>query len=438
MHPPLPRLTILLLLLLIPALPVSAQNFKIAKIEFEGLKRLSADVVIATTGLKIGEQFQLAALDAAAQRLVDSGQFKNVAYRTRPNKDQITIIFQVEEVAKVVSSRVIFDNFIWFTDTELIAAVQRELPTFDGTAADTGDTINRVIKALQRFLHEKQIEATVTHITSQDVAGSQTQEHVLTVNGIPLPICTLNFPGATNITEAKLRESAKQLRNDEYSRKFVHLFAEKNLIPLYREVGQLKATFSPPLAKPEATATCKNGVEVTIPVDEGSIYKWNKAIWTGNTALTAQELDPLLGMRPGEPTNGVKLDQSPKAIQKAYGRKGYLLVKVNSAPEFDEQAQSVVYKMDVVEGPQFRMGRVIPRGFNETEIKQIQEKFELKAGQVYDTDYLEDFSKKHIGGIVRETILQRQAQGKTAPTLKWDYKIDRTTLTVDVIIEMTN
>ena len=85
------------------------QNFKIAKIEFEGLNRLSIDEMITTTELKVGQQFELAALDNAAQRLVDSGFFKNVAYRTKPNRDQITITFVVEE-AKVATSRVIFDN----------------------------------------------------------------------------------------------------------------------------------------------------------------------------------------------------------------------------------------------------------------------------------------------------------------------------------------
>lgn len=438
MHPPLPRLIILLTVLLIQALPVAAQqNFKIAKIEFEGLNRRSLDEMIATTGLKIGEPFQLAALDAAAQRLIDSGFFKNVAYRTRPNKDQITIIFQVEE-AKVASSRVVFDNFIWFTDVELIVAVKRELPSFEGTAPDTGNTVDRIIKALQRFLHEHRIEATVTHMTSQDDPNSPIQEHVFTVNGVPLPICTLNFPGAKNIAEAKLRESSKELRDSEYSRKFVSAFAKNNLIPLYREAGQLKAAFSPPLAKPEATATCKSGVELTIPVDEGHIYKWTKAEWTGNAALTAQELDPLLEMRPGEPANGVKLDQAPKAIQKAYSRKGFLLVKVNSGPEFDEQAQSVVYKMNVVEGPQFRMGRLITRGFNETETKQINAKWELKTGEIFDMGYLEEFSKKHVGEILRENFRQRQAQGKPAPNLKWDYNLDRQALTADVILALTN
>ncbi|HEU5460527.1 MAG TPA: POTRA domain-containing protein, partial [Pyrinomonadaceae bacterium] len=419
-------------------LPVAAQqNFKITKIEFEGLSRLSPDEVLANTGLKIGEAFSLASLDAAAQRLVDTGLFKNVGYKTRPTKDQITIIFQVEE-AKVASSRVVFDNFIWFTNEELIGAVKRELPSFDGTAPDTGNTVDRIIKALQRFLHEQKIEATVTYMPLQEVPNSPVQEHVFTVNGVPLPICTLNFPGAQNITEAKLRESSQELRSSEYSLTFVRSFANRNLIPLYREVGQLKAMFSPPLAKPETTATCKSGVEIAIPVDEGHIYKWNKAEWTGNTALTAQELDPLLGMQAGQPANGRKVDQASRTIQKAYGRKGFLMVKLKSVPEFDEQALSVIFKMDVVEGPQFRMGRLNTRGFSESETNQINAKWELKTGEVYDEGYSDEFLKKHLGEILRDNFQQRAAQGKPAPSIKTEDKPDRKALTVDVTIVLTN
>ena len=435
MQLPLSRLIVILLILVLPV--AAQQNFKIAKIEFEGLNRLSADEVLANTGLKIGEPFSLAALDAAGQRLFDTGFFKNVGYKTRPNKDQITIIFQLEE-AKVSSSRVVFDNFIWFTDEQLMGAVKRELPSFDGTAPDTGNTTDRIIKALQRFLHEQKIEATVTHMTSQDDPSSRVQEHVFTVNGVPLPICTINFPGAQNISEAKLRESSKDLRNTEYSRSFASSFAKNNLIPLYREVGQLKAAFSPPLAKPEATATCKSGVELTIPVDEGLIYKWNKAEWTGNTTLTAQELDPLLGMQTGRPANGRKLDQSLGLVERAYGRKGFLMVKVRSVPEFDEQAQSVIYKMSVVEGPQFRMGQLSTKGFSESEANQIIAKWELKTGEIFDNGYFNDFAKKHLGEILRDTLRQRGAQGKAPPSVKPEYKPDRKTLTVDVTLVMSN
>jgi|RhiMetdeSRZDD1v2_1073273.scaffolds.fasta_scaffold11474_8 outer membrane protein insertion porin family len=413
------------------------QTFKIAKIEFEGLNRLSLDEMIATTGLKVGEQFELSALDAAAQRLVDSGFFKNVAYRTRPNRDQITITFIVEE-SKVTTSRVVFDNFIWFSDTELVAAVQREVPTFSGTAPDNGDTIERITKALQRFLHEHQIESTVSYMASQDSPASISQEHVFSVNGIPMPICTLHFPGASNISEAKLIESSKSLFGNDYSNKYVSLFSVKTLVPLYQEVGQLKAAFSPPLAKPEESANCKSGVDLTIPVDEGPIYKWDKAEWSGNTALTNQQLTELLGMQTGQPANGVKIDKAAREIQKAYGRKGYLMAFLRGTPNFDDKAQTVSYRMDVREGPQFHMGQFITKGFPEGVDKRIHERWGLKPGEVFDDGYSMEFSKNQFSEALRPLYLERRAQGKPAPNLKWNRNLNRTALTVEVVLELTN
>src|SRR6185436_1328515 len=78
---------------------------KIGKIEVEGLEKLTADQVVATTGLKIGAIFSIPELDAAGQKLFDSGLFAKVAYRTSTKANLVTIVFQVEE-SKGGNSRV--------------------------------------------------------------------------------------------------------------------------------------------------------------------------------------------------------------------------------------------------------------------------------------------------------------------------------------------
>ena len=244
------RFIVLAVICLLFVAPTAAaqQRFTIAKIEFEGLERLSPDEVLATTELKLGQQFDLAALDAAAQRLIDSGMFKNVGYKTRPTGNQMTITFRVEET-KLKSSRVIFDNFIWFSDAELIAAIRQDVPTFSGIAPDEGDTLDRIRKSLQRFLHEHKIETTVSHITSQDSPGSPIVEHVFSVTDVSMPICTLHFPGAASVTEQKLIADARELMGTEYSNKFVGLFVVNNLSKIYRELGHLKVAFAPAAAR---------------------------------------------------------------------------------------------------------------------------------------------------------------------------------------------
>ncbi|HZJ45014.1 MAG TPA: POTRA domain-containing protein [Pyrinomonadaceae bacterium] len=432
-------------LLLIPALflisslvTVRAQEpAKIGKIEFEGLKRYSTEEVLATSTLKVGEAFDVATLDSAAQKLADSGLFKNVAYRTRNNKGLVTITFQIEETS-VPASRVIFDNFIWFTDTELIAAIKRDVPSFSGTAPDNGDIADRITRSLQTFLHENKIEASVSYLSSQDSLESAVQEHVFSVNGIPMPMCTLHFPGATNISEQRLIENSKTLIGGEYSSKFVSIFTLKNLFPLYREAGQLKAAFSPPLPKPEATATCKSGVEVTLPVDEGSIYKLGTTKWSGNTSLSSSQLDALLSVKSGQIANGVRLDKDLAGAQKAYGRQGFLLARIRPHPEFEDGAQIVNYSFDISEGPQFRMGKLILQGFGDSVSKQISEHWRLKTGEIFDNGYEEEFLKNELGELLRPIYLERRSQGKPAPSAKSSMKLNRETLTVDLTLELAN
>src|SRR6266576_2891436 len=135
---------------------------KIAKIEIEGLARLSADEVIATSGLKTGVPFSLEELDAAGQRLVDSGLFAKVGYRTSTKGNLMTVVFQVEE-AKGGQSPVVFDNFVWFTNDQLTAAIKREVPSFDGMAPDSGNMTDQITLALQNLLKEHQIGGTVEY-----------------------------------------------------------------------------------------------------------------------------------------------------------------------------------------------------------------------------------------------------------------------------------
>src|SRR6476620_3818150 len=342
-----PLFSIILIISLFAMAPAQQPVRTIAKIEIEGLQRLSTDEVIATSGLKSGALFSIEELDAAAQRLADSGLFANVAYRTITKGNQLTIIFHVEE-ARSGQSPVAFDNFVWFTNDELLAAIKREVPSFNGTAADAGRMTDDIKLALENLLKERGIKGTVDYAPS--VSGGK-QEHLFSVAGVSIPICNLHFPGAKNVSETKLVKAAKQMTDADYSRSSALAFSTFILFPLYREVGQLKARFAPPVAKLEASEKCRTGVEVNIPVEEGPIYLWERAEWTGNETLTPKELDEALGMKSGEVANGVKSDKRLFEIDRVYGHTGHLDLSLKVEPVFDDAGSRVTYKITVKEGP---------------------------------------------------------------------------------------
>jgi len=403
----------------------------IARIEIEGLQRLSRDEVIATSGLKIGAQFSIEELDAAGQRLVDSGLFAKVAYRTTSNGNQLTVVFQVEEV-KGGQSPVAFDNFVWFTNDELVAAIKREVPSYNGTASDAGRMTDDVKRALENLLKERGIEGTVDY--APFLSGGK-QEHLFSVAGVSIPICTLHFPGARNVSEAKLVKSAKQMTDADYSRSSAIAFSTFVLFPLYREAGQLRAKFSQPVAKLEASEKCKRGVEVNIPVEEGPIYLWERAEWTGNETVTPQELNEVLGMKNGEVANGVKIDKRLREIGSLYGRTGHLDLSLRAEPEFDDTASRVTYRIVVKEGPQYRMGTIKVKGLNEAEARSLERKWKLKSGEIFDTSYFERFFKTDVTEEMQKLFAARRALGKGPPDIKEDISPNRQTLTADVTIE---
>src|SRR6185503_1005593 len=214
---------------------------------------LSVDTVIATSGLKIGDTFSVAELDAASERLVHSGYFSNVGYRTKTVGAKITIVFQLEE-RKGNASPVVFDNFIWFLDEELVAAVKAAVPSFDGTVPDAGNTIETITQALQQLLETRKLPGRVEYTLTQT-------GHLYRVGDVPLKICTLHFPGSQNIPEQKLIEATRSSMDLEYSRQSAAAFPKYGLFPLYREAGQLRATFGLPVAKPDTNPGCEGGVD---------------------------------------------------------------------------------------------------------------------------------------------------------------------------------
>ena len=146
--------TALLMLLFLSISPCYAQNqLTLRRVEFVGLKKLSQQQAIDTSGLKIGATVTPAVIDAAAEKLMASGLFRKVGYKLRTSAADATVIFEVEELSRNLP--VVFENFVWFTEDEIARAIRQDVPFFDGTAPEAGTTTDKIAAALQRLLSQK-------------------------------------------------------------------------------------------------------------------------------------------------------------------------------------------------------------------------------------------------------------------------------------------
>lgn len=424
-------MAVFLTLLLASSSPCSAQKPATLKhIEFVGLKKLSSDKVIAASGLKVGDPVSPQILDAAADKLMQTGWFKKLSYKVRTADDEATVIFEVEEAAK--SLPVVFENFIWFSEEEIARAIRQDVPFFDGTAPEAGTTTDKIAAALQRLLTQKKIAGRVEHMPYADLAKGK-QEILFTVEGVKIPVCSLHFPGATAIPEADLIKASQALLKSDYSRKDAAGFATYTLFPLYRHIGHLRAQFQQPTAAlEESPSRCAGGVALTIPVDEGVVYSWDAAEWSGNEALTKEDLTAALGMTPGEVADGSKIDQGLKDMRKAYGRRGYMTATFKESTEFDDATKRVSYRFIVTEGQRYFMGNLIINGLPAEDVERLKPKWTLGSNAVFDESYIDDFRKNGL----REFMMGMAQRSPGAPRVKVELETRPNALdkTVDVII----
>lgn len=426
---PILRAILLLVTLMASAsLGGAQQGARLRKIEVVGLKRIPPAQVIAASELKLGDAVNSAILDAAATRLMQTGLFKKLTYRVRGTAGEVAVVFEVEEANR--SLPVVFENFVWFTDDELHDAIRNEIPFFNGTAPESGDTTAKITQALQRLLNEKKIPGRVEMMPYTDVAKGK-QEFLFTVKGAKIPVCALRFPGAEAVPEAELTRASAALLNSDYSRKDIAGFANYTLFPLYRRLGRLRAQFQEPTPAPaEGVPNCSGGVIVSVPVDEGAVYTWATAEWTGNQSLSATELSAALGMKTGEIADGFKIDAGLKEVRKAYWRKGYVALRTKEDFEFDS-AQHVIYRIAVQEGRQYHMGNLLINGLAPDLTQELKQSWTLASGAVFDGSYVDEFRLNVLPRFIGTQMQRNLAFRSTAVT---ETKPDAQKLTVDVII----
>src|SRR5580698_8604219 len=91
----------LLFLPLVDAQTPAPATAQLHEIRAEGLKTLSEPQIISLSQLEKGSQVGKTELQAAADRLLQTGMFAKVNYNFQTRADGLTVTFQIEEAPRV-------------------------------------------------------------------------------------------------------------------------------------------------------------------------------------------------------------------------------------------------------------------------------------------------------------------------------------------------
>jgi outer membrane protein assembly factor BamA len=365
----------------------SSPSSTVASIKITGTQKFPAEQVIAASGLKSGDVVTAAQIQDATNRLAALGIFSAVNFRYTAKGDAINLEFQVQEAPTYPIS---FDNFPWFTSAEIGNAIRNQVGLFTGEAPGDGTMIDQMTAVIESLLDSQKIKGNVTHqLLAAPVGDGMVMQ--FRVEGPQLRVQSIQFGDSMAATSERLKDRIPDIKGQHYSLFAVEVFENEQVRPLYMSKGFLRAQIGPPQTHliPDANDPKEIAVELSIPTNPGSVYSWKGVSWQGNNAVQSSDLDGTVELKPGEIADGMKIEGLWQKVESYYGQHGYLDMKLNAEPQFDDAAHQISYRVGITEGPQYRMGNMVITGLSLDAEKRLRQAWQIAPGQVFDDGYYE-------------------------------------------------
>jgi len=175
--------------------PVSA--FKLIAFKVTGTARYSDKEILVASGLQLAQRSSDGDFKEAVRRLGNSGMFSNAAYSYSTSSAGTKLELQVTDVesSKLVPAH--FENFVWFTDDQLHATVQKSAPLFKDLLPMGGNLSEHVSEALQALLSEKQLPGRVNFLREANGPEGAMSAINYRVEEVSIRIRAVEFPGAS-------------------------------------------------------------------------------------------------------------------------------------------------------------------------------------------------------------------------------------------------
>jgi outer membrane protein insertion porin family len=377
------------LLLLVSALNSSAQQrYKIADLRALGSQRYSSAEVTAASGLQKGREFTLDEVKASAQKLIASGVFAEVAYRHSAAQSGMQVQFTVKDAVELL--KVDFENLVWIPPQELSAQLRQRVPLFKGFTPFEGTLNDDLSAALQEILGTAGVKGHVSY-RMQAVPGQKIRSLYFIVDDVDVKIAQVKIIGASTAFDTEVQKEANKVLGEDYVRGPIKYFADHSLRSVFASHGYLKAQLGDlqPTVLSTSGGTTKVGIEV--PVELGKQYRLTGLKWSGASAISIEKLGSYLHLGSGVPVDGRQFDEDLARMRTQYERRGYMKTEVNALPSFDDAGGTVSYQIAILEGPQYKMGKLEVEGLAKNSAEKLRNAWKLREGEPYDRSYIADF-----------------------------------------------
>lgn len=304
-------------LLLLLAIPACGQTYTPKKIVVNGAGAMDTQQIVAITGLKPGPMTKQE-IEAALQRLADTGSFDNLSYTV--GSDALTLNLTPSPAAQLVPVR--FTNFVWWTPAELAALLQARVPLYQGKLSLKGGMLDQVKAALVAILKDKGIDAEVTPI--EDIGG---RNLALAIARPPILLGNIDVQGSLPAVASKLAAMKTGFATQEFDQQILAKSIPLNTTDLYDDAGFLDATTDPVAFAPPRKDRDTYLIDAATTVHPGELYRIRQFNFDAPPPLSRPDMEKAIALKAGDPAGAFNIQHASDSLAHAYSQLGFLDAK---------------------------------------------------------------------------------------------------------------
>jgi outer membrane protein insertion porin family len=382
-------------LLLLPLLShfAFAQTFQPKTITFTGAPAFTQPELLAASGLTAGAPLTPDQVQAATQKLADTGVFTDVRYRS----DGQTLTFALQPSTALLPAR--FVNFPWWTDAALTTELSARVPLFHGSVPLAGGLEEQLSHALEALLAERHIKASIEAVPASDPGSSELKAIAYSVTQPSIVLGPLTFTGDTAAWAPALDQVATASAGKEYVEGESATMLRTAVLHVYHAKGYAEAAVPSATPGTPIEQAGKILVPFTLSITAGEQYRLGSFLLTGSTLVDQAALLKAAPLKAGEIVEEDKLRQSLLLVTGPYAAQGYIDAKVSATPSFHAEQHQVDYTIRVTPGESYHMGQLTILNLDETRKAKVLEVWALKPGDPFDQTYPAAFLKRNAARL---------------------------------------
>jgi len=223
------------------------QQTTLRRIEVLGMVRMSSDQVVQLSGLQLGQSIDARRIDAAADKLMQSGLFRHVSYRVRSEDYDLTVIFEVEEkpASAVTTVGDLLGQVTWNGNRALSNQDLATAFTLRAGDAASRDKIDQAIDGVRKaYARKGYVNANIAQTSTRDAATRRVNYQFTVSEGQQYRMGTFTVMGLSPADARQLKSKWTLTTDAIYDDGYLDQYRTTVIRPFVASVSQRTGTRS--------------------------------------------------------------------------------------------------------------------------------------------------------------------------------------------------